>query len=389
MAAGAATAHHRAEADQQGQPRSTRASRVTVTLGTLNIRANSGPPPIRPARKRRCASACTRLGDRCGHDTADAGNAAEAGEQQPQWPRRSAGRRQRENVRVHNDFNDGSVIVCHRSSCAAARHNHTERRPAARLPQTVIAMQPIQLFRPPNRPRSPICWLIRIAGRGHHRPGRSPSWSVISPRSASRTFRLLWTIETHAHADHITSAAQLIEHTGAQAATRRLRHPACGAAALQDGDVINFGDETLTLRFTPGHNGGQHVVPVAIDHVGTGDTLLIDGCGQRTDFSPGRPTRSTPALPDACSRCRPRPRCGPVMTTKGRTKSTIGHERAHNSRRPIAVVPTYRADGCAASAQTAAHRRGQCWPTCSSAFSITPHADDSNAPRVAAVTQAT
>ena len=28
--------------------------------------------------------------------------------------------------------------------------------------------------------------------------------------------RLLWTVETHAHADHITSAGLLAEHTGAQ-----------------------------------------------------------------------------------------------------------------------------------------------------------------------------
>ena len=53
--------------------------------------------------------------------------------------------------------------------------------------------------------------------------------------------RLRWIVETHAHADHITSAGQLIEHTGAQAAT-----PAgCGirpaARQLQDGDSIEFG----------------------------------------------------------------------------------------------------------------------------------------------------
>ena len=44
--------------------------------------------------KREIRHAPARLGDRCGHDAADAGNATEAGEQQPP-PRRSAGRRQR------------------------------------------------------------------------------------------------------------------------------------------------------------------------------------------------------------------------------------------------------------------------------------------------------
>jgi sulfur dioxygenase len=37
--------------------------------------------------------------------------------------------------------------------------------------------------------------------------------------------KLIWTIETHAHADHITSAGLLAEHTGAKtAAPGGLRH---------------------------------------------------------------------------------------------------------------------------------------------------------------------
>ncbi len=31
-------------------------------------------------------------------------------------------------------------------------------------------------------------------------------------------FKLLWTVETHAHADHITSAGLIAEHTGARTA---------------------------------------------------------------------------------------------------------------------------------------------------------------------------
>ena len=42
--------------------------------------------------------------------------------------------------------------------------------------------------------------------------------------------KLVWTVETHAHADHITSAGLLAEHTGAKTAapagpaTRKWRH---------------------------------------------------------------------------------------------------------------------------------------------------------------------
>lgn len=96
--------------------------------------------------------------------------------------------------------------------------------------------------------------------------------------------QLRYIVETHAHADHITSAGGLIEHTGAQAAT-----PAgCGimpsAIQLQDGDVLRFGGQSLKALHTPGHTAGsmsflwQHGTE---SHVFTGDTLLIGGWSYR------------------------------------------------------------------------------------------------------------
>ena len=79
-------------------------------------------------------------------------------------------------------------------------------------------MQPIQLFDPES---STFTYLLVDPHSGDaviidpvdHQLERD--LAAIRDQNA----RLLWTIETHAHADHITSAAQLIEHTGAQAAT--------------------------------------------------------------------------------------------------------------------------------------------------------------------------
>ncbi|MDP3412093.1 MAG: MBL fold metallo-hydrolase, partial [Polaromonas sp.] len=52
---------------------------------------------------------------------------------------------------------------------------------------------------------------------------------------------LVWTVETHAHADHITSAGQLVEHAGAQSAAPEGCGIMTAASQLGDGDVLRFG----------------------------------------------------------------------------------------------------------------------------------------------------
>ncbi len=141
---------------------------------------------------------------------------------------------------------------------------------------------------------------------------------------------LRWTLETHAHADHITSSGQLAEHAGAKTAA-----PAgCGiqtaAVQLNDGDTLNFGGETLKTLLTPGHTSGSMSF-VWRDHLFSGDTLLINGCG-RTDFQSGSAeamyhslTHILFTLPDATT-------VWPGHDYQGRTHSSIGQEKAHNAR---------------------------------------------------------
>ena len=142
--------------------------------------------------------------------------------------------------------------------------------------------------------------------------------------------RLVWTLETHAHADHITSAGKLAELAGARTAA-----PAgCGIGTagrqLQDGDELEFGAERLRALHTPGHTAGS-MSYLWRDHVFTGDALLIGGCG-RTDFQSGSAvdlsrslTQVLFALPDDTT-------VWPGHDYQGRTSSTIGNEKTSNPR---------------------------------------------------------
>lgn len=146
--------------------------------------------------------------------------------------------------------------------------------------------------------------------------------------------KLLWTTETHAHADHITSAAQLAEHTGARTAAPAGCGIGSAAVQLQDGDVLTFGQHTVRVLHTPGHTAGSVSYVWESEgerHVFTGDTLLINGCG-RTDFQSGSAeamyhslTQVLFALPDDTT-------VWPGHDYQGRTHSTIAHEKAHNAR---------------------------------------------------------
>jgi len=147
-----------------------------------------------------------------------------------------------------------------------------------------------------------------------------------------RTFglKLAWTVETHAHADHITSAGQLAEHAGARTAAPEGCGITTAAVQLKDGDTLQFGGEEIRALHTPGHTAGSMCYAWR-DHVFTGDTLLINGCG-RTDFQSGSAeslyrsiTKVLFALPDDTI-------VWPGHDYQGRSHSTIGVEKAGNTR---------------------------------------------------------
>ena len=148
----------------------------------------------------------------------------------------------------------------------------------------------------------------------------------------SEKLSLRYVLETHTHADHVTSAGELSRITGALAAVPSQCEIAPAPVQLADRDALFFGGSQLIAIHTPGHTAGSMCFywPDAAT-VFTGDTLLIGGCG-RTDFQSGSAsalydsiTQRLFTLPDATT-------VYPAHDYKGNHSSTIGQERSTNPR---------------------------------------------------------
>lgn len=140
---------------------------------------------------------------------------------------------------------------------------------------------------------------------------------------------LKYVLETHVHADHVTSAGPLSDITGAETVVA-LRGAACGNIRARHHDRLQLGELVIEVLETPGHTDDSLSVRVR-DHVFTGDCLFVRGTG-RADFQNGDPaalydsiTNVLFALPDATI-------VWPGHDYRGHTCSTIGEERRHNAR---------------------------------------------------------
>lgn len=145
---------------------------------------------------------------------------------------------------------------------------------------------------------------------------------------------LIYILDTHVHADHVTGAGELRRRTGALSVVSKAAHVTCVDRSLKNGDRLEFGQFVIEARFTPGHTQGCITYVVILEDqilAFTGDTLLIRGCG-RTDFQGGSAAtlyqsvhREVFALPNQTQ-------IYPGHDYHGRSVSTVGEEKAHNPR---------------------------------------------------------
>ncbi|MGH7001916.1 MAG: MBL fold metallo-hydrolase, partial [Stellaceae bacterium] len=101
--------------------------------------------------------------------------------------------------------------------------------------------------------------------------------------------RLLETLETHIHADHVTGAWMLKQRTGSRISLSQSSGADGADRYLAPLDEVAFGTRHLEVRATPGHTPGCMTYVLDDRSMAfTGDCVLIRGCG-RTDFQQGDP----------------------------------------------------------------------------------------------------
>lgn len=142
--------------------------------------------------------------------------------------------------------------------------------------------------------------------------------------------KLVYTLETHVHADHVTGAASLREQLGSKSVVYREAGASCADLLVADGDPLQMGDIHIEVRHTPGHTHAD-VSYVMGDRVFTGDALLIGGCG-RTDFQHGDAGRLYDSVHKKLFTLPPDTLVYPAHDYNGNTVSTINQEMAKNAR---------------------------------------------------------
>ncbi|MCV2370528.1 MBL fold metallo-hydrolase [Roseateles oligotrophus] len=144
--------------------------------------------------------------------------------------------------------------------------------------------------------------------------------------------RLLATLDTHVHADHVTGAWALKQRCGSQILLAANAGADYADRLLTQGERVGFGGRFLEVRATPGHTNG--CLSYVLDDQSmafTGDCLLIRGCG-RTDFQQGSPhllyqsvQSQILSLPDSCL-------LYPGHDYRGLTVTSVAEERRFNPR---------------------------------------------------------
>ena len=143
-------------------------------------------------------------------------------------------------------------------------------------------------------------------------------------------FKLKYVLETHVHADHITSSGKLRDEFSSEVVLHENSGAKCADLLIKDGDVLKLGNIELKALHTPGHTSADLSFAVE-DYVFTGDALLVRDCG-RTDFQAGDSVTLYNSINDKIFSLDDATTIYPGHDYHGFTASTVKEEKQFNNR---------------------------------------------------------
>lgn len=151
--------------------------------------------------------------------------------------------------------------------------------------------------------------------------------------------KLVYALDTHVHADHITALGELGQKTGCDTVLGKETKAQFVTVHAEEGTPIVFGNLVINPIYTPGHTDDSYCY-IMDDRIFTGDTLLIRGTG-RTDFQNGNAGDQYDSLFKKILTLPDHTLVFPAHDYNGMTMSTIKEEKAFNPRLQVANKDEY------------------------------------------------
>lgn len=155
----------------------------------------------------------------------------------------------------------------------------------------------------------------------------------------SLKLNLLYTLDTHIHADHVTGASFLRDRTKCKVLIGEHAEVKFFDKKLHDQESLIIDNLNIKILHTPGHTSESYCYLIN-DRLFSGDCLLINGCG-RTDFQNGDPTALYNSIFNILLKLPDETIIYPGHDYNNKMVSTILQERLNNPRLQVNNVSEF------------------------------------------------